>query len=112
MKSSGPGPKRNVYLMEFAGTRIEVLDHTDPTLIGVKGVVIRETMGTFVIRMEGKEKMVQKKGGIFKVDAGDGKGLDPAMVLGDDIIYRPVDRTKKCERKKPPASSDDMISRS
>lgn len=112
MKRSGPDPVRNVYIMEFAGARIEILDHTDPTLIGIKGKVKKETMGTFLIVSDGKEKMVQKKGGRFQVVVMTKEGSRPVTIIGDDIMFRPVDRTKKCERKRPPENNNDRKQRS
>lgn len=109
MKRSGPGHNMNVYMEEFAGTRIEVLDHTDPTLVGIEGVVIWETMNTFLLRTDGIDKMVAKKGGRFRIRTTGEKGTSYRLVLGDDIIYRPVDRTKKCERKIPPRTLSNGI---
>jgi ribonuclease P protein subunit POP4 len=101
MKGRGPDPVRNVYMLELIGTRLKVLDHSDPGLIGRQGVVVDETKGTILIRSNGRESRIQKKNGRFEIMVKTGKGFRSVLIDGNDILIRPVYRTKKCEKMSP-----------
>jgi len=75
---------------ELVGLEVEVKNSTHKGYIGMKGVVVDETKNTFIVEIEGKEKMIPKKGTRFKFDV---KGV--VEVEGKDILYRPEDRIKK-----------------
>jgi ribonuclease P protein subunit POP4 len=91
----------NILLRELIGTRIRVLDHTDPGLSGREGVILDETMGTFLIDEQGSKRTIPKKGGRFRLwdPEDDSAAVD---VCGKEILFRPEDRNKKLERKKLP----------
>ena len=91
----------NILLKELIGTRLRVIKHTDPGLSGREGVIIDETMGTFLIDENGSRRIVPKKGGRFRLWDTE----DPSSAVdvdGKEILFRPEDRNKKLERKKPP----------
>jgi len=75
---------------ELIGLQVEVKRATDPSHIGVRGLVVDETMKTLVIEQEGKEKMIQKKGSVFRFDTRGG-----VEVRGDDILFRPEERVRR-----------------
>ena len=75
---------------ELIGLHVEVMRATDPSHVGVRGLVVDETMKTLVIEQEGKEKMIQKKGSVFRFDTRGG-----VEVKGDDILFRPEERVRR-----------------
>lgn len=75
---------------ELIGLRVEVVAATDPSQIGLRGLVVDETMKTLVIEKEGKEKMIQKKGAVFRFENRGG-----IEVHGEDILFRPEERIKR-----------------
>jgi len=75
---------------ELIGLHVEVVEATDTGQTGIKGRVVDETMKMLVIEQEGKEKMVQKKGSIFRFDTRGG-----VSVKGEEILFRPEERVKR-----------------
>ncbi len=75
---------------ELIGLHVEVVGATDAGQIGIKGRVVDETMKMLVIEMEGKEKMVQKRGSVFRFDTRGG-----VSVRGEEILFRPEERVKR-----------------
>ena len=75
---------------ELIGLQVEVVKATDSSQVGVKGRVVDETMKTLIIEQEGKEKMIQKKGTVFRFDTHGG-----VEVTGEDILFRPEERIKR-----------------
>ncbi len=75
---------------ELIGLRAEVVEATDPSQVGVNGLVVDETMKTIKIEQEGKEKMIQKRGTVFRFDIRGGVDIH-----GEDILYRPEERVKR-----------------
>jgi len=93
-------PYRNVNIRELIGLGIEVTTHPDPTVVGASGSVIDETQSTFLIRNGVKERRITKKGAVFEFTVQGARGPMKVSLQGDDLIVRPVDRTKKLERRK------------
>jgi len=75
---------------ELIGLQVEVVMAADPSHVGVRGRVVDETMKTLIIEQEGKEKMIQKKGTVFRFDTRGG-----VEVTGEDILFRPEERIKR-----------------
>ncbi len=75
---------------ELIGLKVEVLGASDPSHVGVSGTVVDETMKTLTIEHGGKEKMIQKKGTLFRFEVRGG-----TEVRGEEILFRPEDRVKK-----------------
>jgi RNase P/RNase MRP subunit p29 len=92
----------NINIRELIGLRVMVISHPDPNLEGSKGSVIDETRNMFLIRMEDKDRKVAKKGALFKFTVRGDIGERYVILKGDDIMFRPVDRTKKLEKKRVP----------
>ena len=85
------GPK-NIVIHELIGLDVVVINHADPTLIGLRGKVVDETMNTLVLETEEGEKIVPKKYGVFCFRLPDGRWT---LVKGDEILFRPHERTKR-----------------
>jgi len=90
--------RKNIYFHELIGLKVEVIDHSDPTLRGVKGLVVDETKNTLkILTPHGGEKVVPKHGGKFLFKLPKTVSVE---VLGDLIIGRPEDRLKRVRRWK------------
>lgn len=84
---------RNILYHELIGLRVKILQYTDPTLIGIEGTIVDETMKTLLIeKTSGKRIRVFKSNGIFQVQLPDGRFV---VLRGDRIVGRPWDRLKK-----------------
>lgn len=80
---------------ELIGLPVEVLESTDPTLVGVRGLVVDETLNTFLVEREpdGRPVHVAKANSVFSfLEEG---GDEPVRIPGDRIRFRPEDRIKK-----------------
>ncbi|BFH73480.1 ribonuclease P protein subunit [Sulfurisphaera javensis] len=53
-------------MIDLIGTRIKILGHSDPSLIGREGIVIYESRKTFLIQAGSKRIRVLKDNGIFE----------------------------------------------
>jgi len=76
---------------EWIGLNIEVVESPNPCEIGIRGVVVDETMNTFKIKTEKGLKTIVKKGRTFRVWYK-GKRI---RVKGDLMAFRPEDRIKR-----------------
>jgi len=85
------GSPAMVITDEWIGMEVEVVESSNPCEIGIKGVVVDETMRTLRIKTDRGVKVVEKKGRAFKVKYG--RWL--LKVRGDLIAFRPEDRIKK-----------------
>tara|TARA_B100001123_G_scaffold17024_1_gene19058 strand:+ start:627 stop:869 length:243 start_codon:yes stop_codon:yes gene_type:complete len=72
---------------EFIGENVEIVEHSDPSLRGICGMIVDETRETLVLSTDGGRKIVSKRPGKFAFKDG---ALD-----GQKIAYRPQDRIKK-----------------
>lgn len=80
----------NLRKHELIGLSVLVDASTDPSLVGLRGVVVDETRNTFTVETVRGEKMVPKRGTAFTFDVEGG-----VRVAGDDLVFRPEDRIKK-----------------
>ena len=80
----------NLRKHELIGRSVAVVRSTDPSLVGIRGLVIDETRNTLVVEAAGREKRVPKHGARFRFDVQGGVEVD-----GDEILFRPEDRVKK-----------------
>lgn len=76
---------------EFIGLHVTIKECKDPSWINRSGLIIDETKNTFLIEIDGQEKMIAKKAAIFEFDL-DGKKI---KIDGSKIVYRPENRIKK-----------------
>lgn len=86
------GPARGVARGELIGRTATVVQSTDSGLVGTAGVVVDETLRTFVLReTDGREVRVGKSENVFEFSTPGGA----VRVVGAAIEFRPEDRTKK-----------------
>ncbi len=76
---------------EWIGLKVEVVKSPNPCEVGMKGIVMDETMNIFRIKTEKSLKTVAKKGRVFRVWY---KGVR-LRVKGDLIAFRPEERIKR-----------------
>lgn len=87
----GPDPLR-LARGELIGLAVRVVRSEDPSLEGLEGRVVDETLNTLVVeRPEGREVRVAKAPCVFLFETEDG----PVELEGVRIRFRPEDRTKK-----------------
>ena len=77
---------------EFIGLHAKVVRSTHPGYVGIEGTVIDETCNMFVIRHEGRRKMVPKAVCVFHFTLLDGTVVE---IDGQLLVGRPEDRLKK-----------------
>ena len=75
---------------ELIGLEVEIIDSTSRTLIGLKGFVVDETKNTIVMEVRKMEKRIPKQGTTFRFRIDGTKD-----VIGDRLLHRPEDRTKR-----------------
>lgn len=86
------GPARAVGKGELIGLPVRVVGSSDPTLVGLTGTVVDETLRTFTVRRaDGRESRIGKRESTFEFTTLRG----PVRVVGAGVEFRPEDRTKK-----------------
>jgi len=80
----------NLRKHELIGLAVVVSQSTDPSLVGLHGVVRDETRNTLLVETGKGEKRVPKHGTAFTFEVQGG-----VRVEGDDLLFRPEDRIKK-----------------
>ena len=81
---------------EVIGSKIEVLRCTQPSHVGLKGLVVDETLHTILIKKKDKEVRIQKKTILAKLTFTDKQTVE---IDGNKLINRPEERLKKHWRK-------------
>ncbi|HIP56893.1 MAG TPA: ribonuclease P protein subunit [Ignisphaera aggregans] len=82
----------NIVYHELIGLEVTVILHSDPTLVGLRGIVIDETRYTLKIRTREGDKRIPKLYGVFRFRLPSGLEVD---VDGSLIVGRPEDRVKR-----------------
>lgn len=80
----------NLRKGELIGLSVVVAASSDPSLVGLRGVVVDETRNTLRVETPRGEKTVPKHGTTFTFEVQGG-----TRVAGDDLLFRPEDRIKK-----------------
>ncbi|GJN90275.1 hypothetical protein Rhopal_003277-T1 [Rhodotorula paludigena] len=87
---------------EFVGCLLSVKRAKNPSLVGLKGIVLQETQGTFkLVTPQSQVKVVAKQGTVFNIvlplfSAAPASPRDLSLDLyGDSFAYRPADRVNK-----------------
>ncbi len=84
---------QNIIFHELIGLRVEVVSHSDPSLIGIKGTIVDETRNTLIIKTpRGERKRILKLYGVFKLYLDDGVEV---VIDGSSILGRPEERLKR-----------------
>ncbi|GAA5904718.1 hypothetical protein JCM8208_001335 [Rhodotorula glutinis] len=88
---------------DFTGCSLSVKRAKNPSLVGLRGLVLQETHGTFkLVTPDSKVKVVAKQGSIFNIalplapTASSAASRELSFDLyGDSFAYRPADRVGK-----------------
>lgn len=80
----------NLLKHELIGLPVVVAGSTDPSLVGLRGVVTDETRNTITVETPKGERQVPKHGTSFTFEVQGG-----IRVAGDELLFRPEDRIKK-----------------
>ena len=80
---------------ELIGLQATVVRGTDPTLQGVGGEIVDETMNTLTLRTGSGEKRVNKKAVTLAIQFPD----ERIEISGTELLQRPDERLKKLWRK-------------
>ncbi len=84
--------RRNIFYHELMGLRIRIIEHSDPSLVGVKGIIVDETLKTLVIETpDQRRKRVLKEYGVYEIRLPNGEKV---IIRGAQILGRPEDRLK------------------
>jgi len=86
---------RNILYHELIGLEVEILNHPDPGLIGLKGIIRWETSKTIVVRKSGEDLVILKSGGLFRFKLPNGETV---VVRGDNLIGTPQERARRIVR--------------
>lgn len=87
-----PITKENLLQHEFIGLRVEIVQSTNPSLRGKKGVIVDETRNTIVLEEDESLKTVPKQDVRLRVTLPRGEKV---KVDGRKLIARPENRVKK-----------------
>lgn len=79
--------------IDFIGLNVEVVESTNQSLTGLKGLVLGETMKTFVVLTSRGRKIVPKEVAKFKFTTKDGRTFE---IEGRKLLKRPEDRLWRC----------------
>ena len=82
----------NLRYHELIGLEVEVAAHSDPGLVGVKGVVIWETRRMLFVKVRGKILKILKLYGVFRFALPSGAVVE---IDGLSILGRPDERLKR-----------------
>ncbi|MCD6469479.1 ribonuclease P protein subunit [Candidatus Bathyarchaeota archaeon] len=82
---------------EFIGLKVKVVKSTNPSCIGLSGLVIDETKNTFRILSKKGEKTLIKENCVFHFILPDKTMVE---IDGKVLIGRPEDRVKKIIRRR------------
>jgi RNase P/RNase MRP subunit p29 len=86
---------------DLSGAMIEVVNSTNTSLIGVKGIVCTESQRTFVIVNEKNEqKIILKKDSVFEVQLPIDQEQLAVQLYGDMLLYKGSERTKAKYKEK------------
>ena len=80
----------NLRKHELIGLEVAILRSTDPSLVGVRGLVVDETRNTLVVEAGGREKRVPKEGARFRFES-QGGGQSVRLSLRFDVRLEPLE---------------------
>jgi len=83
--------RQNLIAHELIGLRAKVVSSSDPTLLGLEGLIIDETKNTLLIEAQGRMKRLLKQTCVFSFYLEDGESV---LVDGKALCKRPEDRVK------------------
>ncbi len=86
---------KNLVYHELIGLEVEVLNHPDPSVIGVKGIIVWETKRTLIVSSRGKHLVILKTGGLFRFKLPHGELVE---LRGDHLMGTPIERARRILR--------------
>ncbi|MHA1754781.1 MAG: ribonuclease P protein component 1 [Candidatus Odinarchaeia archaeon] len=86
----------NLYLINLIGKKIKIINSSDPSLIGLTGIIKDETRNMLMINVENRMVKIPKKIVQLKIEIN-GEKME---VNGIRILGRPDERLKKIIRRK------------
>lgn len=84
----------NLIYHNLVGLNVEVNCSTDPTQVGIKGLVIDETKNMLIILTNGKIKKIPKRNCTFTFFIP-----NPVVVEGEKIAHDHAERLKRIKRR-------------
>ncbi|QIW23284.1 ribonuclease P [Sulfolobus sp. S-194] len=75
-------------MIDLIGSKVKILGHSDPSLIGREGIILFETKKTFLIQTQNKIIRVLKSNGIFEIYSENRKVIFPGYKLVGRIEKR------------------------
>ena len=81
---------------ELIGLKVNVLQSSNPLLMGIKGVVLDETKNTLIVKVNSDKKRLPKKDVVYGFSLSNGTFLE---VEGRQLQERPVDRIRRRLRR-------------
>ncbi len=85
----------NLIYSDLVGLRVRVAASTDPTQVGVTGMVVDETARTLVISAGGRDKVIPKVSSSFAFSL-----QREVLVDGSSIAFSPEERLKRLQRRR------------
>jgi ribonuclease P protein subunit POP4 len=80
-------------LLDFIGLKVEIIDSSNRSLVGLRGLVIGETIKTFVVLTSKGRKIIPKDVVKLKFTTKEGKTFE---IEGRKLLKRPEDRLWRC----------------
>ena len=87
--------KNNIHKHELIGLSAKVISSSDSSLKGISGKIVNETKKTLRIEVDGKEKVLLKKGTVLLLNI---KNQEIKLNVSQ-LTFRPEDRIKKAKSK-------------
>lgn len=87
--------KNNIHKHELIGLSAKVISSSDSSLKDISGKIVDETKNTLRFEVDGKEKILLKKGTVLLLKIGEKE----IRLNVSQMTYRPEDRIKKVKSK-------------
>lgn len=87
-----PIRRENLIQHELIGLKAEVIEGSNPDLVGRKGVIVDETRNTITLSENEELKIIPKKEVTFSITLPQGEKV---KVKGRKLVVRPENRVKK-----------------
>ncbi len=84
--------RRNLLQHELIGLEMKILESSESSLVGKKGIIVDETMNMIKLKQKKGFKKIPKRGIKMSIRIPNG---DEVKVNGEELVARPEDRVKK-----------------
>ena len=82
---------KSILQMPLISKNIEIIDSSDPSLIGIKGIILDETSRTLAIKSQNRRLIVPKDVVKMKIEGHD--------ITGRKVTQKPEDRINRRYRR-------------